>query len=353
MNVLIVGAGPTGLTAALELARRGHIPTIIDVRDRASTLSRAVGITPRSLALLSHSGVSEQLIDEGVALNGLRAYRGQALALSLPLYSERAFFPSILGLPQDRTESVLAERFVSYGGSIQYGVGLEKLKDDSSNVEVTLSDGSQLRYDKVIGADGTKSTVREQAGIAYLGYDLDQTWSIADVDLRDWRHPEKITLIQAGLGRVMVVAPIGVNRYRLVASQPDAIKTIPLPIDVLNVRRESTFKISVRQTESYSKGNIYLAGDAAHCHSPVGGRGMNLGIADAVELAKRIIEGNLADYSNVRHKHGAVAIRTTERGRLMASGLTWYRRMMFRTFLAAANALGPLKKRIGRFLIEF
>jgi len=332
MKVLIVGAGPTGLTAAIELARRGVLPVIVDRRHDASTLSRAVGITPRSLELLSHSGVAQRLIEEGIAMDGLCVYRGTSLALSMPLHSERTYFPTVLGLPQDRTESVMAEILTSLGVAVQYGIGLETLSNREDAVVARFSDGTENHFDHVVGADGIGSTVRQSAGIAYPGADLDQTWSIADVDAEAWLHPGKITLVRAGAGTVMVVAPMGGNRYRLVASHENALQALPLPLNVTTVHREGTFN---------------------HCHSPVGGRGMNLGITDATELAKRMVEGDLSGYSSLRHSEGEEAISITERGRKMTAGSNWRRRLAFRALLTAASIAGPVKRRLGRFLVEF
>ena len=146
---------------------------------------------------------------------------------------------------------------------------------------------------------------------------------------------------------------MGDNRYRLVANHEDALKALSLPLDVTKIHRAGTFHISVRQAETYSKNRIYLAGDAAHCHSPVGGRGMNLGIGDAVELAKQIVENDLAGYSSLRHKEGTKAIKITERGRKMATGVSWQRRTAFRALLASANAMESIRKQLGRFLVEF
>lgn len=152
---------------------------------------------------------------------------------------------------------------------------------------------------------------------------------------------------------MIVVAPLSATRYRVVASHENALQALPLPLNVTNIRREGTFKISVRQAETYSKGRIHLAGDAAHCHSPVGGRGMNLGIADGVELAKRIVENTIEGYTAVRHRDGAEAIKVTERGRIMTGGMSWGSRLAFRTLLTLANDIGPIKNRLGRFLVEF
>lgn len=353
MKILIVGAGPTGLTAAIELARRQVVPTIVDRRDSASIFSRAVGITPRSLQLLSHSGVSERLIAEGVAMDKLRIYRGNSLVLEMPLHSDGAFFPTVLGLPQDRTEAIMADALASLGCAVRYGVVLEGFEEKDDRVVARFSDGAGEAFDYVIGADGVGSFVREAAGIAYPGIDLDESWSIADVDAENWRHPGHITMVQAKPGENVVVAPLGPTRYRVVANSENALKALTLPLNVTNIRREGTFKISVRQAKTYSKGRIYLAGDAAHCHAPVGGRGMNLGIADAAELARRIVEGDMEGYSSLRHHEGAEAIRVTERGRKMVTAKSRERRIAFRTFLALVNVVGPIKRRMGRFLVEF
>lgn len=352
-KVLIVGAGPTGLTVATELARLGVAPTIIDKRDAASTLSRAVGITPRSLQLLSHSGIAERLIAQGTAMTSVQIYRGEKLALAMALHSERAYYPTILGLPQDETETIMAEVLDSRGTTVQYGVALESFDEREHDVVAQFSNGSEERFDYVVGADGVNSTVRQSAGIEFPGFDLDETWSIADVHADNWQHADALTLIQAGPGVVMVVAPIGASRYRVVASHENALQILPLPLDVKTINREGTFKISVRQAKSYSKGRIHLAGDAAHCHSPVGGRGMNLGIADAAELASCIVNEKLGEYSSLRHKEGADAIAVTERGRKIVSGLTWPRRLLFRSALTAASHVAPMRRNMGRFMVEF
>ena len=353
MKILIVGAGPTGLTAAVELGRRGIVPTVIDQRGGASPLSRAVGITARSLELLVESGVSERLIGEGVAVEGVWVYRGSRLALHLPLHSERAFFPTILALPQDRTENIMADTFASLGGEVRYGVKLEGLHQEEGQVTARFADRTEAVFDIVIGADGVKSTVREAVGIAYPGIDLQRTWSISNVELESWRHPRSFTLARAGAGTVVFVVPMGGRRYRLVASCDNALQALPLPVGVTRIIRQGTFNISVRQAETYSINHIHLAGDAAHCHSPVGGRGMNIGIADAADLARRLVEGGIEGYSARRHQEGAATIAVTERGRKIITGTAWWRPVILRMFLAAVRHITPLQRRVSRFMIEF
>ncbi len=353
MKVLIVGAGPTGLTAAVELARRGVIPTVVDGRDAASLFSRAVGITPKSLRYLEPAGVAPRLIEEGIAMRAANVYLGDRLAVTIPIRSRHAGFPYLLGLPQDRTEAILAETLESFGGTVRYGLRVDTVIPQDRGAVVEFADGTVDAFDIVVGADGVRSTVREAGGFDYPGIDLDDPWSIADVDAANWRHAGEFSLFRAGPGRVVIVAPIGTSRYRVVATTPDALATLPVPMDVTNVRRAATFELAVRQTSSYSRGDIHLAGDAAHCHSPVGGRGMNLGIADASTLAAAIVDGDLENYSPIRHRVAAEAIAMTERGRRLITSRRRAPARFFAGLLAMLRILGPLRRRAGRFLVEF
>ncbi len=286
-------------------------------------------------------------------MDGLLVFRGEKLALDLPLHSDRTFFRTVIGLAQDRTEAILVDALAEAGVSVSYGMALDDLKEQDGGVVAIFSDGSEHKYDLVIGADGVMSTVRKCAEIAYPGIDLEGIWSIADVESEDWPHPGKIVLFHVRPGVTLVIGPLGPTRYRLVASTPDALKTIPVPINVSTLHRTGTFNISIRQAETYTKGSVHLAGDAAHCHAPIGGRGMNMGIADATELARRIVYRTTDGYSKLRHKKGAESVKTTEHGRKLSAGITLPRRMAFGALLTAANTSGPFKRYLGRFLVEF
>ncbi|MEM7127129.1 MAG: NAD(P)/FAD-dependent oxidoreductase [Chloroflexota bacterium] len=314
-NVLIVGAGPTGLTAAVELARHGIVADVIDRKTDASTLSRAVGIMPRSLEILAPSGVSARLLDEGVKVREMVGYVGQRKVVTVPLYGVHPRQDFGLALAQDRTETALRDALHGYGGTVTYGCELSGLRQDGEQVIVETQDGRERVVDYVIGADGSRSATRQALGIEFIGYDLPETWSIADVDAANWTHAEGLTFCILDEGRIVVVAPLEQERFRVIANTEDALATLPLHLDVTNIRRAGQFRISVRQVSQYGLGRVFLAGDAAHCHSPAGGRGMNLGIADAAELATRLVESRLEGYSASRHAVGAQTIADSERAR--------------------------------------
>ena len=137
----------------------------------------------------------------------------------------------------------------------------------------------------VLGAAGARSGVRDHLGQGMKGYemhgyDLPGRWSIADVEASDWSEPGVLRVYLKDDAHAVFIIPIGPTRYRVVASEPDALRAMPVPIPVERIHREGEFAIGIRQVDEYGRGRVWLAGDAAHTHSPVGGRGMNFGIQD-------------------------------------------------------------------------
>ena len=344
MNVLVVGAGPSGLTAALELARHGIKADIVDRRQSGSGFSRAVGILPHTLELLEASGVSEALIAEGMRPKTARFFNQDRMALELPVQLPDQKYGFLLALPQDRTEHHLREALEKTGTTVRYGTELTALTGRSDRVEAIFSDGKARSYSHVIGADGIRSTVRQQAGIDYPGYDLAETWSIADLTTEDWAHADAFCAFKLAGSSIAVAVPMAPNRYRLVSNTPDSLAALPLPIHPQEIHREGAFTISVRQASTYSRGRIFLVGDAAHCHSPVGGRGMNLGIADAHDLAARFASGDLDGYSAARHAEGQKVIEGSEAARKFITSPSPLAQFGFLSLLRVLNLVPPLKK---------
>ena len=348
MKVLVVGAGPTGLTAALALRRRGIKADIIDKRDQSSPLSRAVGILPRSLHLLEPFGVAQALVEEGIKFRGVNLYDGakQFAQVEISVRNVQYGYDYVLGLAQDRTEFHLRAGLEALGEPVRYGEALLDLSQTDDVVTATTSTNSQLDYDYVIGADGGSSKVRDLVGLKLDGFELPEDWSIADIDAEGWRHPDTMTIALVENGAVAIVAPMEAKRYRVVSNTPDALATLPLDISPTHIRRESRFQIFVGLVPTYRKGRVFLAGDAAHTHSPVGGRGMNLGIADAVDLAARIAEGGLETYSQERRAEGARVLRLSERGRKTVSSKNPLVRGSLRTAAKLAARNNFIRQRI-------
>ena len=344
-SVLIVGAGTTGLTAAVELARRGLCPMVIEKRGGPSQLSRAVGIQARSMAILQPSGVADAIKAEAVIFSGIAFHVGPRRIAQLPLNFDDT--SRLWGLPQDRTEAHLAAALHRYGGRIHYDTAFEGLAQDASGVTVRYG-SAEARFDQVIGADGSHSPVRTALGLEFPGHDLPGQWSIADLDSPDWRDPTMFQGFLLPKGEVVVVVPIGPGRFRLISSLPDAVAALPVPMAISNLRNTGAFTIAVRQVQTYQLGRVYLAGDAAHCHSPIGGRGMNLGIADAADLVTRLLAGDVTGYSAARHAQGAHVLALSERGRRLLQSTQPVTRSLLQGAMRLANAVPPLGRALMR-----
>ncbi len=353
MKVLIAGAGPTGLTAGVELARRGSTVEIIDKKDQGSTLSRAVGINPRSLDLLSPSGVTGDLLAQGVKFESVRFYREAQHWATLPLTAapQRRGYNFMLGLPQDQTEEILRDTFVALGGTVRYGTTLTGVCQDEDRVIVETKNAGEIQCDYLVGADGVGSATRDAIGIAYDGQDLPGTWSIADVEA-GWTHNNETSLCLMRDGKMALIAPLGGNRFRAVSNTDNALAALPLKINVTKTHREGQFQISLRLAREFSKGRVFLAGDAAHTHSPAGGRGMNLGIADSADLAARLCgDGDLAHYSRDRLAEDKQMIAGSEQLRKALTSPSVAKRALILAGLKLVSVTPPLQRMFAsRFL---
>ncbi|WP_226648697.1 FAD-dependent oxidoreductase [Microbulbifer variabilis] len=313
MKVLIVGAGTTGLTAACALSLQGIDCQIIERRSQPTQLSRAVGIFPSTIDLLSSIGVSADLFSEAVPMRGLQYLRNGRRLLFLDFTSKEYLGKTGLFFPQNRTEAVLASVLRQRGVNVQYGLQLTDITSQNSSAIVEYSNHHRESFDWVIGADGVHSLVRQKMGIGYPGLDLPERWSIADVEVNGYMPPNLVTVnLQEPSNSLSIILPLGQGRVRVVSSKEDALSVLLQPLDIKKIHSQGSFQISVRQAETYYKNRVLLAGDAAHCHSPVGGKGMNLGIADAVAAARAIFRGEIEQYACERHKIAKEVIKKTE-----------------------------------------
>lgn len=317
-KVLVVGAGPTGLTSAFELARRGIVPTVIDAKDGIAPTSRATGVSVRSLELLEDSGVTPMLIAAGTKIKHADVITEDGKNVTLKFSELKHKYNFLLCLPQSRTEAVMQKRFEELGGKVQYQTKLVSLtkKKDGTIEAVMEKNGKRLTetFNAVIGADGINSKVREQMGVKLTDQPYAGEWSAAEFDSKDWPHAkDDIQYFLGNDGKFAVVVPLGGDRYRAVANTNDAMDCLTGKFTVDKQHFNNAFDVSVRQVKSYRKGNIFLAGDAAHTYPPAGVQGgMNLGIKDACSLARRIAEDDIKGYSKERRAEAAATIRDSK-----------------------------------------
>jgi len=314
-EVLVVGAGPVGLTAALELARRGAAARVVDRAADRSRLGRAVAVNARSLELLRPSGVTTRLIEAGLPVYriNLRHYTRLLATIDFERMDCRCNY--LLSLAQSETEAILEAVLAEHGVAVERGTELTGLAQDAGGVDTRLVHGgraTEARFDVVVGADGAHSTVRAALGLGFAGERRPDNWSLADVVL-DWPfgHGEG-NLFMHDDGAVLFVIALGRSRYRVASNTVDALALLPAPSVVGEVLWRADFTVSLRRVTRYQQGRCFLAGDAAHIHSPAGGRGMNLGIEDAAELAQRIMDGGLDGYSDARRTAGARVVRESD-----------------------------------------
>ena len=333
-RILIIGAGPVGLTAALELARHGFSPSLIDKRTNITSNSRAVIVHSDVIRKLEPCGAGAGIFAEAVNIpnvdvfrDGKHAARFRVSALGDPNFR-------VLGIAQDRFEMHLINSLDKYGINIRRGAECRAISQDANKVTVQINQDTET-FDYVIATDGVQSFVRNSLGVDFPGFDLPDLWSVADVNLDGVADPEFAKIYILPDGHVATAVPMGKDRYRITSNKENAVKFLPAGINVVNVNSQGVFNVAVRQAERYSVGRVFLAGDAAHCHSPVDGRGMNLGIGDAVDLAKRFENNTLDGYHAHRHEEGRYVICMTE---LIRSATTCKRGKMRRNTLIALKA---------------
>ena len=318
-DVLIVGAGPTGLTVAAALASAGIRTTVIDRLAEGTNTSRAAVVHARTLEVLEPLGVSGTL--EGLGIRAQRFTIRDRDRVLVPIEFDRlpSRYPYTLMVSQAVTESVLLQRYTALGGRVMRPRTLVALRQDEGSATATLDNGERLRARYVVGADGMHSAVRERAGIAFSGGNYGESFVLADVRLSGGVPHDEVVLYFSPAGMV-VVAPLPGGLHRIVAtvdeapSEPD-VAFVQALLDARGPEREpvrvdamtwsSRFRVQHRVADVYRAGRVLLAGDAAHVHSPAGGQGMNAGILDAMTLATALT-GALAGNESALDAYGAV-----------------------------------------------
>lgn len=344
-GIFVAGAGPVGLTAALELARRGVPARIVDPDAVVSPESRALAVNSRTLDLLEPSGVTERLLAAGIRIRHVVFRRGNTVIARIPLERIPHRYNFMLVLAQSSTEEILAQRFAELGGKVERGISLSSFSQ-GQELRLKLSNGSTARADILIGADGARSPVRKAIGLDFPGETQGEMFGLCDACLDDWPFPFDTIVVTVYRTHLAPFIPMAEGYGRFITTQPFSPEGLPTDAKIRRIDWQTDFRISFRQAQTYQKDNVYLAGDAAHIHSPVGGRGMNLGIEDACWLAYLHQENRLADYSALRHPVGAEVLRLTHRLTALANANGLMRDIGMSLALPLIQSSAAMQKRL-------
>ena len=306
-EVLIVGAGPVGLAMACELTRYGVAVRIVEKASARTDKSKALVVWSRTLELLGRMGLSQRFIAAGQKAIAANIVAGDKPVGRITFESVASPYPFGLMLPQSETERLLEEHLRELGVRVERNVELLEFTDSGDGLasKIRHVDGSEenLKTAWLIGCDGAHSTVRHQLGMQFEGDTLPSDWVLADVHLSHAPMPGEIFLGWHADG-IIALFPIHEDRYRMIADvgQGDPHRLDPKleEIQAILDRRGpggivasspiwlAAFHINERKVKDYRAGRVFLAGDAAHVHSPAGGQGMNTGIQDACNLAWKL-----------------------------------------------------------------
>ncbi|MCG3039468.1 rifampin monooxygenase [Streptomyces sp. S1A] len=334
IDVIIAGAGPTGLMLACELRLHGVRVVVLEREAEPTGVVRALGLHVRSIEVMDQRGLLDRFLAHG------RQYPVGGFFAGIPKPSPERLdtaHPYVLGIPQPVTDRLLAERAAELGAEIRRGREVTGLEQDEEGVTVELADGTRLRSRYAVGCDGGRSTVRKLLGVGFPGEPAGVETLLGEMEATE--DPAVIAAVVADVRRTQLrfgVGPVEEGIYRVVVPAEGLAgdRTVPPTLEEVRERLRavagtdfgvhsprwlSRFGDATRQAERYRAGRVLLAGDAAHIHPPVGGQGLNLGIQDAFNLGWKLAaevagwapEGLLDSYHDERHPVAADVLDNT------------------------------------------
>jgi 2-polyprenyl-6-methoxyphenol hydroxylase-like FAD-dependent oxidoreductase len=301
-NVIIAGGGPTGMMLAAELRLHGVHVIVLEKEPEPAAHIRALGLHIRSLEVMDQRGLLERFL----ALGTKYPVRGSFAGIMAPAPSLDSAHAYLLGIPQNLTDQLLEEHAVEVGAEIRRGDELVGLSQDEEGVTVELADGSQLRAQYLVGCDGGRSTVRRLLGIGFPGDPASMEWVLGEVQVT--ASPETLTAAATELGSPLLrfgPSPRADGTWRFVMRTKEVAEdrgVAPTFEEFIARLREladtdfgahsprsiTRFTDATRMAERYREGRVFLAGDAAHIHPPLGGQGLNMGVQDAFNLGWKL-----------------------------------------------------------------
>ena len=344
-DVLIVGAGPTGLALAAQLARYGIDFIAIDKNESTTPYSKAIGVQARTLEIYDQIGLADDLVARGWIANKVRLVESGEIKGQIDLNQfgkGMSAYPFLLIVEQGKHEAMLYEHIRSASHDINWQTELLKLTQDpvgvTADIKTSSGEFDTIEAKYLVGCDGAHSLVRHTLGIDFGGSTFERIFYVADVDI-DWAFEHDALHVNLGENTLTAFFPmVGDRRWRIVGTFPEGEKTdegnilfdeieqqvtadTKLKFDITNVNWFSTYKVHSRHVNKFSEGRCFLAGDSAHIHTPAGAQGMNTGIQDGYNLAwklacvlKNAADGKLLDtYNEERLPNAHRLLQTTDR----------------------------------------
>jgi 2-polyprenyl-6-methoxyphenol hydroxylase-like FAD-dependent oxidoreductase len=379
-DVLVVGAGPTGLMLANQLARRGVRVQIVDRHAGPSLQTRALGVQARTLEIYAKLGIVDRALELGKRGTGATLWaQGQKMG-RVPL-SERGQdatpYPYILILGQDDNERIMGEKLNEMGVQVRWSTELVGLDQNEGGVTamLKLADGTSqsLRVPWVAGCDGARSAVREMSGITFPGAPYEHVFFVADVEMTGRMAPEEVNVYLWREGFHLLFPMRGQDHWRIVGILPEELRgkeDVAFEAVITSLRKEagaeldfktctwfSTYRIHHRSAARFRDRRCFLLGDAAHIHSPVGAQGMNTGLQDAYNLGWKLAlvvkgqagEALLATYEHERIPVARRLLNTTDRAFKLIVADNWLAGLFRTKILARIAAFAMSRKAIQDF----
>jgi 2-polyprenyl-6-methoxyphenol hydroxylase-like FAD-dependent oxidoreductase len=378
-DVLVVGAGPTGLMLANQLVRRGIRTLIIDRHAGPSRETRALGVQARTLEIYAHLGIVDRALELGKVGTGGNIWAGgqRRARVGLGDAGDRVTpYPYILILGQDDNERILGDNLRALGSDVQWNTELLSLTQhhDSVTAVLKMPDGSQRNLETawVAGSDGARSIVREATGIEFSGAAYEHVFFVADTEVTGTMVPDELNVYLFKNGFHLLFPMRGQDHWRIVGILPPALHDNPdLKFDAVvpSLRGEadddllikscswfSTYRIHHRRAERFRDRRCFLLGDAAHIHSPMGAQGMNTGLQDAYNLAwklalvvqNRAKPALLDSYEQERIPVAQTLLNGTDRAFRLIVSDTWFAGILRTKILARVAAFAVNRKAMQR-----